>query len=74
VVSAHRQAVADPGRLRRLAVAPDGVCEAVDDPRRPFYVGVQWHPERGGPGVWSAGLLERFVVACRSAQNAQASA
>ncbi len=48
VVSYHRQAVEDPGRLRIVAVAPDGVIEATDDPTRPFYVGVQWHPERAG--------------------------
>lgn len=38
-------------------MADDGVIEAVEDPSRPFYVGVQWHPERspkqsaGGDGV-----------------------
>lgn len=48
VVSHHRQAVEDPGGLRIVAVAPDGVIEATDDPTRPFYIGVQWHPERAG--------------------------
>lgn len=66
VVSRHRQSVADPGRLRVLAKAPDGVIEAIDDPRRPFYVGVQWHPERGGPGPLNHGLFERLVAACRT--------
>jgi putative glutamine amidotransferase len=46
VFSRHRQCVVDPGRLRVLASAPDGVVEAVGDPDRPFHVGVQWHPER----------------------------
>ena len=46
VVSSHRQAVADAGRLRVVATAPDGTIEAIDDPTRPFYLGVQWHPER----------------------------
>lgn len=55
VHSMHRQAVADPGGLRVIARASDGVIEAVDDPGRRFYVGVQWHPERsGGDGVIAA--------------------
>ncbi|MCE9591015.1 MAG: gamma-glutamyl-gamma-aminobutyrate hydrolase family protein [Planctomycetes bacterium] len=67
VVSWHHQAVADPGRLRLVATAPDGVIEAVDDPARAFYLGVQWHPERGGDGPLNAGLIRRFLDACRSA-------
>lgn len=55
------------GRLRVVAVAHDGVVEAVDDPGRAFYVGVQWHPERGGDGPLNRGLFDRFVAACRSA-------
>ncbi len=50
VTSHHRQAVSDPGRLRVLARAEDGVIEAIDDPARAFYLGVQWHPERT-PGI-----------------------
>jgi len=46
VTSWHRQCVSDPGSLRVLARAEDGVIEAIDDPNRPFYLGVQWHPER----------------------------
>lgn len=67
VVSWHHQAVAEPGRLRVVAAAPDGVVEAVDDPARPFYLGVQWHPERGGEGPFNRELLARFLAACRSA-------
>ena len=46
VNSAHHQAVKDlaPGFVVD-AVAPDGVVEGIEDPRRPFLVGVQWHPE-----------------------------
>jgi putative glutamine amidotransferase len=53
VLSRHRQAIRDPGRLRVAARAPDGVIEAVVDPERVFYCGVQWHPERteGALGV-----------------------
>ncbi len=65
VASWHHQAVEDPGTLRLVATSPDGVIEAIDDPNRPFYVGVQWHPERGGAGAFNRDLLARFVDACR---------
>ncbi len=64
VVSHHRQAVADPGSLRIAAVAPDGVIEAIDDATRPFYLGVQWHPERGDAGPINRGLFDRLCSAC----------
>jgi putative glutamine amidotransferase len=63
IVSWHRQALSTPGSLRVVATAPDGVIEAVDDPSRPFYMGVQWHPERGGPGPLSLGILQRLIAA-----------
>jgi len=46
IVSSHRQRITDAGRLRVVARAEDGTIEAIDDPARPFYLGVQWHPER----------------------------
>ena len=46
VNSWHRQAVRRPGAMRVIARAHDGVIEAIDDPARAFYLGVQWHPER----------------------------
>ena len=73
VVSSHRQAMATPGRLRLIATANDDVIEGVDDPSRPFYVGVQWHPERGGEGTLSQGLIDRLVqAACRSSTTRSA--
>ncbi|MGC4854260.1 gamma-glutamyl-gamma-aminobutyrate hydrolase family protein [Micromonospora sp. DT4] len=45
VNSYHHQAVATPGRLAVTGWASDGVIEAVEDPGRPFVLGVQWHPE-----------------------------
>jgi putative glutamine amidotransferase len=41
----HHQGVADPGTLEVTARAEDGLPEAVEDPSRPFVLGVQWHPE-----------------------------
>ena len=46
VNSFHHQAAGELGTgLRAVAVAPDGTVEAVEDPARPFLVGVQWHAE-----------------------------
>ncbi len=46
VNSAHHQAVASPGPHAAVnATAPDGVIEGVEDPRRRFCLGLQWHPE-----------------------------
>ena len=46
VNSAHHQAVKalGPGVVVD-ATAPDGVIEGIEDPRRRFCIGVQWHPE-----------------------------
>jgi putative glutamine amidotransferase len=46
VNSAHHQAVKQvaPGMIVD-AVAPDGVIEGIEDPRRRFVLGVEWHPE-----------------------------
>ncbi len=63
--SHHQQAVADAGHLRVVAQSVDAVIEAVDDPQRGFYVGVQWHPERGDAGPLSWGLVSRFVQSAR---------
>jgi putative glutamine amidotransferase len=46
VNSAHHQAVKSvgPGVVVN-AIAKDGVIEGIEDPRLPFCLGVQWHPE-----------------------------
>ncbi|GIW73022.1 MAG: peptidase C26 [Planctomycetota bacterium] len=47
VNSCHHQACGRLGSgLRAVARAPDGVVEAIEDPRLPFALGVQWHPEK----------------------------
>jgi putative glutamine amidotransferase len=46
VNSAHHQAVKEVGKgIVINAVAPDGVIEGIEDPRRRFVIGVEWHPE-----------------------------
>jgi putative glutamine amidotransferase len=56
-------AVAD--GLRVTAHAPEGIVEGLEDPKHPFYVGVQWHPEdMTGEGSAST-LFGAFVDAAR---------
>jgi putative glutamine amidotransferase len=46
VNSAHHQSVKDAGPGVVVdAIAEDGVVEGIEDPRRRFCLGVQWHPE-----------------------------
>jgi len=68
VISHHKQAVTNPGALRTVALAPDGTIEAIDAPpnERPFFLGVQWHPERGDDGTINRGLIRRLVHAARA--------
>jgi putative glutamine amidotransferase len=59
VNSAHHQAVKEPGPgLLVDAVAEDGIIEGIEDPRRRFCLGVQWHPEfelsAGDRGIFRA--------------------
>ena len=64
VNSMHHQAVLDPAPgFRVSARAEDGLIEAVEQPNRRFFLGVQWHPEhmwqdyRSGREIWR-GLVE----------------
>lgn len=74
IVSSHHQAVGEaPARFRVVAQAPDGTIEAVDDPSRPFYLGVQWHPERADPSKGDGEVLNlapfrALVAAARSSR------
>ncbi|MGH7255170.1 MAG: gamma-glutamyl-gamma-aminobutyrate hydrolase family protein, partial [Nitrospirales bacterium] len=46
VNSSHHQSVHTvPTSMLVSGVAPDGVIEAIEAPRHPFLLGVQWHPE-----------------------------
>jgi len=61
----HHQAVADPGTLAVTARADDGVVEAVEDPAKPYVLGVQWHPEEAG----DLRIFEALVAAARSSHG-----
>ena len=60
VKSHHHQALGQVGDgLREVAWAEDGTVEALEDPDKPFLVGVLWHPEAGE----DQRLFERLVEA-----------
>ncbi len=67
VNSSHHQALSRCGKgLEVIARSKDGVIEAVENPARRFWMGVQFHPER----MWKrfpkfSRLFERFVEAAR---------
>ncbi len=63
VHSHHRQAVTDPGSLEVVAVAPDGVVEAVRARDRRYYLGVQWHAERTGDARLGIDLIRQLIAA-----------
>jgi putative glutamine amidotransferase len=66
VNSFHHQAIDRLGEgLVVSARAPDGTVEAVEDPSRPFLIGVQWHAETLVHRPYEAALFRRFVEACR---------
>jgi putative glutamine amidotransferase len=68
VNSHHHQAIETLGReLVATAWAPDGIIEAVEDPRSDrFVLGVQWHPELGWErDELSRALFGRFVSEAR---------
>jgi len=68
VNSHHHQAIENLGsELVATAWAPDGLVEAVEDPRSDrFVVGVQWHPELGWEkDELSESLFRRFIGAAR---------
>ncbi len=71
VNSMHHQAIKQlaPG-LCATAAAPDGVLEALELADHPFFVGVQWHPERLTDTA-SARLFEGFVKAAACKMNRQ---
>ena len=68
----RRQLLPPPGDRPRSARAcevsaraPDGTIEGVEDPSRPFLIGVQWHAETLVHRVYEAALFRNFVDACR---------
>ncbi|MBL9141312.1 MAG: gamma-glutamyl-gamma-aminobutyrate hydrolase family protein [Phycisphaerae bacterium] len=65
VASYHHQALADANGFAVVGTSDDGVIEAIRDPARPFYVGVQWHPERTSDGTLGLGVIQKLIAAAR---------
>ena len=67
VNSYHHQAVKDlAAPMRPMALAPDGVIEALYIPQHPFAWAVQWHPELSEEvDPCSQWIFDAFVEACR---------
>jgi putative glutamine amidotransferase len=65
VNSMHHQGIAAVGEgLRAVAVAEDGLVEALEMPLRPFVLGVQWHPEElAKTDPHSGSIFHHFVQA-----------
>lgn len=53
----HQSVLSHPG-YEVTARAADGTVEAFEDPERPFWLGVQWHPESGDDHGLFLGLVE----------------
>jgi putative glutamine amidotransferase len=67
VNSFHHQAAARLGRgLTAVAWAPDGVVEGIEDARRAFTIGVQWHAECMADRPEQAALFKGLVEASRA--------
>jgi putative glutamine amidotransferase len=69
VASWHHQALAAPGPFDAIGWSDDGVLEAIKSPQRPFYVGVQWHPERTADATMGDGIIAQLVQAARDYAN-----
>ena len=68
VNSFHHQGIGAlaPG-FRVAARSPDGIIEAIERADHPFYIGVEWQPERMPDSETSRRLLRAFVDATRGA-------
>ncbi len=66
VVTSHHQAICRLGRgAETSAFAPDRLAEAIEFEHEPFFVGVQWHPERDRESIATQRIFSAFVKACR---------
>ena len=62
----HHQSVLDHPGLIAAAHAGDGTLEAIEDPDRPFWLAVQWHPETQP----DAGLFTALVASAATRPSA----
>ncbi len=70
--SYHHQAVNRVGDgLSVVAKHHDGTVEGVEDATKPFFVGVQWHPERTPDDAATQNLFRAFIDAARTYAEAK---
>ncbi len=68
VTSSHHQMLGEAGPFQVKGRSPDGCLEAIQLAGRPFYVGVQWHPERTKDLTLGDGMIKRLVEAAAAAR------
>ncbi|MCX5884374.1 MAG: gamma-glutamyl-gamma-aminobutyrate hydrolase family protein [Proteobacteria bacterium] len=67
VNSHHHQAVKKLGKgLTCSALALDGIIEAIESKDHPFFIGVQWHPEREPEDPFTGRIMKGFIRACKA--------
>jgi len=66
VASWHHQALEDCGPFAAIGWSDDGILEAIRDSKKPFYIGVQWHPERTTDRTMGDGVIISLVNAARA--------
>ncbi len=64
VNSRHKDIIINPN-IDIVGISEDGIIEAIEDKKKKFFIGVQWHPEN----MYSYDILERrifdyFVLVC----------
>lgn len=65
IVSYHHQAIDQIAPGTAIAAhSADGIIEAIELDRDPFWLGVQWHPERDRESQATKNLFAAFVNAC----------
>jgi putative glutamine amidotransferase len=70
VNSSHHQCVDRLGNdLAATAWAADGMVEAVEDPRRSFALGIQWHPEDMPDDPLQRKIFQALVTAAQNRRN-----
>ena len=73
VNSLHRQAISECGKgIEIVAREETSVVQAIEDPERPFLIGVQWHPEYLPQRPEQRRIFRRLVECAREARGDKA--